>query len=50
MKGFGFINFKDTESAIAATKEMHEKEIDGAVLYVQRAQTRAERKKFLESR
>jgi len=46
-KGFAFINYNDHESADKAVAEMHEKEISGKQLYVQRAQKKEERERVL---
>ncbi|KAJ3043632.1 Protein phosphatase PP2A regulatory subunit B [Rhizophlyctis rosea] len=46
-RGFGFVNFEDHEAAHKATEELHEKEINGKVLYVARAQKKAEREEEL---
>eukprot|EP00210_Caulerpa_lentillifera_P002136 g2050.t1 len=50
VKGFGFVNFDDPSCAKTAVNEMHDKELDGVMLYVQRAQTKAERRKLLEDK
>lgn len=42
-KGFGFVAFEDAESAEKAVEELHNKEINGKVLYVGRAQKKGER-------
>jgi len=39
-KGFGFVTFATEESAIAATKAMHEKEIEGRKIVVNTARPR----------
>jgi polyadenylate-binding protein len=46
-KGFAFINYDEHESADKAVAEMHEKEISGKQLYVQRAQKKEERERVL---
>jgi len=46
-RGFGFVNFKDAESAERAVKEYHETEYNGKKLYVGRFQKRAERSSVL---
>lgn len=47
---FGFINFETSEAAANAKNEMHDKEIDGHKLFVDRAQTKSERSDFLARR
>merc|ERR1711998_5529 len=47
-KGFGFINFDDTESAKKAIDAMHEKEFEEKKLYVAAAQPKAIRMKMLK--
>jgi polyadenylate-binding protein len=42
-KGFGFVNYENHECARLAVDALHEKEIRGKVLYVQRAQKKSER-------
>jgi RNA recognition motif-containing protein len=42
-KMFGFVNFETAEAAAAAKEAMHDKEIDGRKLFVDRAQTKTER-------
>lgn len=49
-KYFAFVNFDTHEAAQAAVKEMHEHELDGSKLYVDRAQTKAERQSILQRR
>jgi polyadenylate-binding protein len=49
-KYFAFVNFDSHEAAQAACKEMHDKELDGCKLYVDRAQTKAERQSILQRR
>ncbi|OZJ02302.1 hypothetical protein BZG36_05065, partial [Bifiguratus adelaidae] len=46
-KGFGFVNFETHDSAKAAVDEMHDKEVDGAQLFVARAQKKGEREEEL---
>lgn len=47
---FGFVNFETAEAAAAAKDNLHEKEIDGHKLYVDRAQTKTERSDLLARR
>lgn len=47
-KGFGFVSFEDAESAEKAVEEMNNKEINGKILYVGRAQKKAERQAELK--
>lgn len=49
-KGFGFVNFKDPESAKKAVAELNGKDLlgDGKQVYVGRAQKKAERKALLK--
>lgn len=42
-KGFGFVNFEDTESAEKAVEEMNNKDYEGRTIFVGRAQKRHER-------
>lgn len=42
-KGFGFVNYKDTDAAKKSIEDLHESEIDGKMLYVSRAQKKSER-------
>jgi polyadenylate-binding protein len=42
-KGFGFVAFEDATCAEKAVEELHNKEINGKVLYVGRAQKKGER-------
>ncbi|KAI9261639.1 hypothetical protein BDA99DRAFT_511995 [Phascolomyces articulosus] len=46
-KGFGFVNFENSEDARKAVIELHEKEHNGKVLFVARAQKKAEREEEL---
>ncbi|EJD02338.1 polyadenylate binding protein [Fomitiporia mediterranea MF3/22] len=46
-KGFGFVNFKDHESAQAAVDALHDTELNGKKLFVTRAQKKAEREEEL---
>ncbi|KAI8826132.1 polyadenylate-binding protein [Fimicolochytrium jonesii] len=46
-RGFGFVNFSTHEEASAAVEEMHEKEVNGQQLYVNRAQKKFEREEEL---
>jgi polyadenylate-binding protein len=48
-KGFGFINFEDTDEAKAAVDEMNGKEIEGKELFVGRAQKKSERQAELRA-
>jgi RNA recognition motif-containing protein len=45
---FGFVNFSDPTSAVSAREALHEKIVDGCKLYVDRAQSRDERKQLLD--
>ena len=47
-KGFGFVSFKDSESAQKAVEDMNGKEINGKILYVGRAQKKEDRIKELK--
>ena len=47
-KGFGFVSFKDSESAQKAVEDMNGKEINGKILYVGRAQEKEDRIKELK--
>ncbi len=49
-KGFGFINFTDHEAAAAAVDEMNGKEVEGKVVFVGRAQKKAERSATLREK
>lgn len=49
-KFFAFVNFESHEAAAAACDALHEKEVDGSKLYVDRAQTKAERQGILQRR
>ncbi len=42
-KGFGFVTFKTAEAADAAVAEMHEKEVEGRNIVVNKARPREER-------
>ena len=42
-RGFGFVNFETHEDAQKAVDEMHNKEVNGKVMFVGRAQSKAER-------
>ncbi|KAJ1664869.1 Protein phosphatase PP2A regulatory subunit B [Coemansia sp. RSA 1813] len=46
-RGFGFVNFKDHESARQAVEELHDTELNGQKLFVSRAQKKAERNEEL---
>ncbi|XP_023230317.1 polyadenylate-binding protein 4-like [Centruroides sculpturatus] len=47
-KGFGFVNFQDSENAKKAVEELNNKEFGGRQLYVGRAQKKAERQTELK--
>jgi polyadenylate-binding protein len=47
---FGFINFETAEGASKACTAMHGKEVEGCKLYVDRAQSKAERQDILKKR
>lgn len=47
VKGFGFANFKDPNSAQKVIDDMHNKEWKGRTLYLQRAQSKKERDMLL---
>lgn len=49
-KRFAFVDFESHEAALAACKALHEKEVEGCKLYVDRAQTKAERQNILQRR
>lgn len=42
-KGFGFVSFEDAEAAEAACDELNGSELGGQIIYVGRAQKKAER-------
>eukprot|EP00003_Mantamonas_plastica_P023139 TRINITY_DN408_c3_g1_i1.p1 TRINITY_DN408_c3_g1~~TRINITY_DN408_c3_g1_i1.p1 ORF type:complete len:682 (+),score=327.05 TRINITY_DN408_c3_g1_i1:112-2046(+) len=46
--GFGFINFKESASALKAVEDMNEFELEGKKLYVGRAQKKSERQQELK--
>lgn len=47
-KGFGFVNFKDTDAADRAVKDLHDSDFNGKRLFVGRFQKRAERSSVLK--
>ena len=47
---FGFVNFETAEAAVAAKEKLHDSELDGSKLFVDRAQTKAERSDMLKRR
>merc|ERR1719438_337443 len=49
-KGFGFVSFEDSESAEKAVDELNGQEINGKMLYVGRAQKKAERQAELKKK
>merc|ERR1712168_611565 len=49
-KGFGFVSFEDSESAERAVEELNGQEINGKMLYVGRAQKKAERQMELKKK
>lgn len=49
-KFFAFVDFETHEAAVAACTALHEKEIEGCKLYVDRAQTKTERQGILQRR
>jgi polyadenylate-binding protein len=49
-RNFGFVNFETASAAAAAKDALHDKEIDGRKLFVDRAQTKAERQDLLKRR
>lgn len=49
-KGFGFVAFDDATNAEKACEELHNKEINGKVLYVGRAQKKGERQMELKKK
>lgn len=49
-KGFGFVSFEDHEAANLAVEEMNGKEINGKMMYVGRAQKKAERQAELKEK
>jgi len=49
-KGFGFVNFERPEDAEKACDDLNDKELDGKVVYVGRAQKKAEREAELKSK
>lgn len=50
LKGFAFVNFKDTDAAKKAVEDMNDFEVEGCKLYVSAAQKKIDRKKALEER
>lgn len=46
-RGFGFVNFENHEDAEKAVEALHETELKGKTLYVQRAQKKTEREETL---
>ncbi|CAO3622165.1 unnamed protein product [Cunninghamella blakesleeana] len=46
-KGFGFVNFENSEDAHKAVEDLNEKDHQGKILYVGRAQKKAEREEEL---
>lgn len=49
-KGFGFVNFEDSEAAHDAVEALNGKDIDGKELYVGRAQKKSERQAELRQK
>ena len=49
-KYFAFVNFETHEAAAAAVETLNDKEVEGIKLYVDRAQTKAERQSILQRR
>jgi polyadenylate-binding protein len=49
-KGFGFINFKDAESAAKCVDYLNEREMGGKTLYAGRAQKKTEREAMLRQK
>merc|ERR1719327_725284 len=49
-KGFGFVSFEESESAEKAVEELNGQEINGKMLYVGRAQKKAERQAELKKK
>jgi len=49
-KGFGFVNFENAEDAEKAVNELHEKDIEGKVVFVGRAQKKSERESELRAK
>ncbi len=49
-KGFGFVNFEESEPAHAAVEALNGKDIDGKELYVGRAQKKSERQAELRQK
>jgi polyadenylate-binding protein len=49
-KGFGFVSFEDHEAAAAAADELNGKEMNGKMMYVGRAQKKAERQAELKDK
>lgn len=48
--GFGFVNFADTDAAAAAKDALHDKDLEGKKLFVDRAQKKGERENMLARR
>ena len=49
-KGFGFVSFEDHEAAAKASEELNGKEVNGKMMYVGRAQKKAERQAELKEK
>ena len=49
-KGFGFVCFEESSSAVKAVEELNGTELSGRVLYVGRAQKKSERQKELKNK
>ncbi len=49
-KGFGFINYKDTDSAAKCVDTLNGKEMGGRNLYAGRAQKKTEREAMLRQK
>ncbi|XP_052234996.1 polyadenylate-binding protein 4-like isoform X2 [Dreissena polymorpha] len=49
-RGFGFVSYEEPEAAELAVTEMNNKEVDGKLLYVGRAQKRTERQAELKDK
>ena len=49
-KGFGFVNFAETDAAAKAVEDLNGKDIDGKEIFAGRAQKKAEREASLKAK